>query len=227
MASSVICKLSLIVLAVVNVNAVSVYAGISECGRRPVVDILVGRVVGGRDAFDGQVPWQALVKESHLYGLLEFRKCGAVLISDKWAITAAHCSNGWFGSLVITLGVNDVRRLGDNDENTTTIIERQVKRIMIHPKFDRLRLDNDIALVELQSPVSFNSNIQPICLPNANDDFTGRNAYISGWGHTKYSKIALSVIVFFQSKFSICIPNVCLVDFFSYTQSFMFNLFSL
>lgn len=32
----------------------------------------------------GQVPWQVLIKERRLFGLLNFRKCGGVLIAPRW-----------------------------------------------------------------------------------------------------------------------------------------------
>ncbi|KAI1297158.1 Serine proteinase stubble [Halotydeus destructor] len=154
----------------------------SQCGHRPVVDRLVGRVVGGQDAFYGQVPWQALVKESQLFGLLQFRKCGAVLISDRWALTAAHCSAGWLGSLVVILGEHDLNKFAEQEK----VEERQVKRIVIHPDFDKTLFSNDIALVELTNPVRFNSNLQPICLPSRGEDFSGQVGYVSGWGYTQY-----------------------------------------
>lgn len=158
-----------------------------QCGHRPVVDQLVGRVVGGRNSFYGQVPWQALIKESRMFGLFVFRKCGAVLISDRWAITAAHCSAGWLGSLVVVLGEHDI-----GSENDASPIERKVRRIVVHPEFDRVRLENDIALVELDSAVTFSRNVQPICLPRANDDFADQSAFVSGWGRTDYSELIAS-----------------------------------
>lgn len=165
--------------------------GSAKCGRRPVVDRLVGRIVGGQDAFYGQVPWQAMVKESQIFGLLVFRKCGAVLINEKWALTAAHCNAGWFGSLVVVLGEHDLNRLQQNQR----VAERKVKRVVIHPNFSRLFLENDIALVELEEPVTFDDNVQPICLPSEDDDFTGQNAYVSGWGYTEYSKWPFGIYV--------------------------------
>jgi secreted trypsin-like serine protease len=155
----------------------------AKCGRRPVVDKLAGRIVGGKDSFYGQVPWQALVKESRVFGLIKYRKCGAVLVNERWALTAAHCAAGWLASLVIILGEHDIGRL----QNGEQVEERNVKRMIIHPKFNRLLLENDIALIELDQPVKYNTNVQPICLPSAKDgDFTGKQGYVAGWGYTSY-----------------------------------------
>lgn len=54
-----------------------------QCGRRPLEN-LNGRIVGGEEVWYGQVPWQVLIKERRLFGLLNFRKCGGVLIAPRW-----------------------------------------------------------------------------------------------------------------------------------------------
>lgn len=41
------------------------------------------RIVGGENAFYGQVPWQALIIENKL-GMINLQKCGGVLIGPKW-----------------------------------------------------------------------------------------------------------------------------------------------
>ena len=54
----------------------------SICGTRQVRS----RIVGGQNADAGEWPWAAYIKD--IYG--EFI-CGASLINEEWAITAAHC----------------------------------------------------------------------------------------------------------------------------------------
>ncbi|XP_037574360.1 mucin-2-like [Dermacentor silvarum] len=63
-----------------------------HCGVRPLHP--QGRIVGGRNSFIGEWPWQVLVKEATWLGLFIKNKCGGVLISDKYALTAAHCQPG-------------------------------------------------------------------------------------------------------------------------------------
>lgn len=44
----------------------------------------------------------------------------------------------------------------------------------------------DIALVQLAAPVTLTSLVQPICLPEASDDFPPKTAcWVTGWGHTQ------------------------------------------
>ncbi|RWS25124.1 uncharacterized protein B4U80_09205 [Leptotrombidium deliense] len=158
-----------------------------QCGSRPLEE-LIGRVVGGENTVYGQVPWQVLIKESRLFGWLSFRKCGGVLIGDRWVLTAAHCQAGWLGSLDVILGEHDIQLFQQQNANEKVIL-RKAKRVIIHPEFSRKRLENDIAIIELESEVNFDENIQPICLPKADEDFTNCMAYVSGWGKTSYNSL--------------------------------------
>ncbi|KAK9873963.1 hypothetical protein WA026_002314 [Henosepilachna vigintioctopunctata] len=77
-----------------------------ECGRRPLVK--TGRIVGGREAKFGEWPWQVLVRESTWLGLFTKNKCGGVLISNRYVLTAAHCQPGFLASLVAVFGEFDI-----------------------------------------------------------------------------------------------------------------------
>lgn len=64
---------------------------------------------------------------------------------------------------------------------------RNVLQIIRHPNWNRNTFANDIALIRLSSPLTFNANVQGIQYATANDagqGFTnpGVNARISGWG---------------------------------------------
>ena len=61
-------------------------------------------------------------------------------------------------------------------------VVRNAKRIVIHPEYNHLTLENDLALIELDSDVDYDQHIQPICLPQKGSDFVGAEAYVSGWG---------------------------------------------
>lgn len=64
-----------------------------DCGVRPHVK--QGRIVGGKSATFGEWPWQVLVRESTWLGLFNKIKCGGVLISKSYVVTAAHCQPGY------------------------------------------------------------------------------------------------------------------------------------
>lgn len=45
---------------------------------------------------------------------------------------------------------------------------------------------NDIAILRMENPVTFNDKISPVCLPQGSDvtkDFTGETVTVVGWGH--------------------------------------------
>lgn len=51
----------------------------------------------------------------------------------------------------------------------------QVKRVVKHPRYSQTNYDNDIAIVQLDSPVTFEGILNPVCMPSAGKPFTGEN----------------------------------------------------
>ncbi|MED6242205.1 hypothetical protein ATANTOWER_001571, partial [Ataeniobius toweri] len=140
------------------------------------------RIVGGQDADDGEFPWQVSLHVKR-YGHV----CGASVISTKWLVTAAHCVQD-DGSIKFSdpktwevyLGLHSQQKQG------SSLVKRNLKQIISHPFYNHHTFDNDIALMELESPVSYSDHIQPICLPAPQHDFkTGNNVWITGWGATR------------------------------------------
>ncbi|XP_060808752.1 serine protease filzig [Amyelois transitella] len=150
------------------------------CGVRPLVKS--GRIVGGKNAKFGEWPWQVLVRESTWLGLFTKNKCGGVLITSRFVTTAAHCQPGFLASLVAVFGENDI----SGDKEPRKPVSRNVRRVIVHRQYDAATFENDLALLELESPVKFDAHIVPICMPPDEADFTGRMATVTGWGRLKY-----------------------------------------
>ncbi|KAJ0059552.1 hypothetical protein NL108_001916, partial [Boleophthalmus pectinirostris] len=146
------------------------------CGTRPRKRT---KIVGGSDAGTGSWPWQVSLQMER-YGHV----CGATLVGSRWLISAAHCfqdsdaikysdSRAWrafMGMRVMTSGISGAAN-------------RQIRRILIHPKYDQFTSDYDIALLELSIPIFFNDLVQPVCIPAPSHSFaTGTNCYVTGWG---------------------------------------------
>ncbi|KAG8188740.1 hypothetical protein JTE90_023085 [Oedothorax gibbosus] len=147
-----------------------------DCGVRLMQPI--GRIVGGKNTYFGKWPWQALVKEATWLGLFVKNKCGGVLITAKYVLTAAHCQPGFFASLLVVLGTHD---LSETFNHKASVI-RNVKRMVVHRHYNAQTFENDLALLEMETPVEFSPYVVPICLPFRKEDFTGKMAFVTGWG---------------------------------------------
>lgn len=141
--------------------------------------------MGGKETQFGDWPWQVLVKESTLLGLFTKNKCGGVLISDRHVLTAAHCQPGFLASLMVELGEYDIT---GNSEFMATM-QRKVKRVVVHKDYKAPTFENDIAILELESDISRQPHIVPICMPATLDmNFEGKMGIVTGWGRTEYGK---------------------------------------
>ncbi|GLH00885.1 Serine protease lint [Gryllus bimaculatus] len=161
----------------------------NECGVRPLMQ-KYGRIVGGKGATFGAWPWQVLVRESTWLGLFTKNKCGGVLLSNRYVVTAAHCQPGFLANLVAVMGEFDL----SGELESKRSITRNVRRVVVHRGYDAATFANDLALLELETPVQFDEHVVPICLPRDNEDFTGRVATVTGWGRLKYGGGVPSVL---------------------------------
>ncbi|CAL8281648.1 unnamed protein product [Lota lota] len=130
------------------------------------------RIVGGSPAPPGSWPWLVNLQ---LDGAL---MCGGVLVDSSWVVTAAHCFAGSRSESYWTavVGEFDISK-PDPDEQIL-----KVNRIISHPKFNPKTFNNDIALVELTSPVVLSDRVTPVCLPPDTDPPTGSPCLVAGWG---------------------------------------------
>lgn len=139
------------------------------------------RVVNGSMAKRGHHPWQATIRTKGRGGISS-HWCGAVLISKRHLLTAAHCLVGYpKGAYFI--------RMGDHYANIAESSETDsfIENWYIHEKFrDKTHMNNDIALIVLKNPVRFSDYIQPVCLPEKGAPLqVNRLCTISGWGSIK------------------------------------------
>ncbi|XP_029986364.1 coagulation factor VII, partial [Sphaeramia orbicularis] len=144
------------------------------CGR-PLVHFSP-RVINGHICPKGHCPWQALLSENHQY------ICGAIVLSPRWMLTAAHCVSSKPSAVFhVTVGEHD----RNQDEKTEQ--KRRVDRVLIHPGYNQSSSDSDLALLRLYHPVKLGRYVVPICLPARNSTATRtlatvRLSTVSGWG---------------------------------------------
>ncbi|XP_020845145.1 serine protease 55 [Phascolarctos cinereus] len=61
--------------------------------------------------------------------------------------------------------------------------KRNVSKLILHPNFNEMFMDHDIALMLLDSPIEFNIQKIPICLTKTIKDV--KECWVSGWGLTR------------------------------------------
>ncbi|XP_053547477.1 suppressor of tumorigenicity 14 protein [Bombina bombina] len=150
-----------------------------NCGKRPYSR--KSRIVGGVNADIGEWPWQV-----SLHTAKDGHTCGASLVSPSILLSAAHCFQDMQGirysdPAVWTayLGLHDQAKRTSNKD----VEVRKIKRIVAHKDFSDFTYDNDIAVLELERPVTYTDFIQPICIPDSSYDFpAGKSIWVTGWG---------------------------------------------
>ncbi|XP_064110506.1 venom serine protease Bi-VSP-like [Macrobrachium nipponense] len=143
------------------------------------VSALSTRIVGGAPTAVKEHPWVVSLMRT---GVNPNQYCGGALLSNRHVLTAAHCLAGFdWNTIWVRLGEYDFRRTDESPH-----VERRISSFRLHPNFVARTFDNDIAVLVLESPVTFNDYIRPICLPPANEAFTGATATVAGWGAVSY-----------------------------------------
>ncbi|XP_076633430.1 serine protease notopleural [Colletes latitarsis] len=145
------------------------------CGRRLFPE---SRIVGGSRSSFGKWPWQISLRQWRTSTYLH--KCGAALLNENWAITAAHCvENVPPSDLLLRIGEHDLA----NEDEPYGYQERRIQIVASHPQFDPRTFEYDLALLRFYEPLlPFQPNVLPICLPDDDESYVGRTAYVTGWG---------------------------------------------
>ncbi|XP_064817321.1 suppressor of tumorigenicity 14 protein-like [Oncorhynchus masou masou] len=159
-----------------------------DCGRSL---FKTSRIVGGQDAEEGEFPWQVslhIKNSGHV--------CGASIISQRWLVTAAHCVQDDAKTRYSQPGVWEAYLgLHVQKQNSKNVQKRNLRQVISHPYYNAYTFDNDIALMELDSPVTFSDYIRPICLPSPQHTFPqGNSVWITGWGATREGGSGASVL---------------------------------
>lgn len=169
-------QLMLILIATDSDNLIKDPVNMDGCGIVQSPRQLQTRmIVGGAPAAPGRWPWQIAVLDRRRRLI-----CGGTLITNEFVITAAHC---------ITKGMNVVAGEYNLEELDGSEQERRVISAYKHPDYNKDNVENDIALLKLESPLELSQQIWPACLPAQNEELkAGRMATIVGWGAVAYYK---------------------------------------
>ncbi|XP_069354104.1 uncharacterized protein [Maniola hyperantus] len=130
------------------------------------------RIVGGEDAPEGGAPYQASLRS-----LFNSHFCGGSIISNRWILTAAHCTVGQSAfSIKVVVGTNSLTSGGD---------KYSVEKIIVHEKYNSMLISNDVSVVRVATEIEFNDLVQPIALPDSNTE-GGADLILTGWGRISY-----------------------------------------
>lgn len=153
-------------------------------------------IVGGTPAQPGEFPHMALL--GYANGNTIQWNCGGTLISDRYVLTAGHCTRTRYGNVrKIRLGELNLERNDDGAEPQDFDVEQSIT----HPLYKQPKKYNDIALIRLSTAVEFNRFIRPACLWTK-FPIKHNKTIATGWGNTEFGgaksdgllKVALDII---------------------------------
>ncbi|XP_055545688.1 trypsin 3A1-like [Wyeomyia smithii] len=151
-----------------NKRMPTAYYRLTEPIERPP---FMGRIVGGVDVDIENYPYQLSLQRGGSHS------CGASVISDHWALSAAHCTFPLPDVSIITLRGGSSSRLEGG-------VVFAVDRIENHPEYNDDTLEIDVCLLHTVETLE-GVNIVPIALVPAETYYPdGTRAVVSGWGLT-------------------------------------------
>ena len=116
---------------------------------------IVSKIIGGERVIKRSWGWMVSLRKypDHTHF------CGGSILSNSWILTAAHCVAGHKPSnIMIHVGSLYLQYSSQ---------QRTVRRIISHPNYNSGNYVNDIALIQLSSPLDINDpNLAKICLPS-------------------------------------------------------------
>ncbi|XP_074595220.1 clotting factor G beta subunit-like [Brevipalpus obovatus] len=179
---------SLFILSVSLFSLVSTFDE-ENCG----VANSVSRVFDGQRIKHRKYPWLIYLSIATKIG---DSSCGAVLISEKLVLTAAHCvhymeeitlKNGEKGEVYTQIKPEAVQVYLDmiNTAKYDDSPPQAVDKIMSGIFYRENIPGYDIALLVLKNPVKISRKIAPICLPTFDGEpYEGQKLTVAGWGET-------------------------------------------
>uniref|UniRef100_A0A4W6DI21 trypsin n=1 Tax=Lates calcarifer TaxID=8187 RepID=A0A4W6DI21_LATCA len=144
------------------------------------------RMLGGQPTTPTQIQWQVALEMNSQF------QCGGAYIGGCWVVTAAHCIGPHPSAFKAKFSLWKRIRV----QPSTDLVP--VKDIHVHPEYNPITRENDIALVKLEKlPFSEeclmeNPAVTPVCVPWTTQLFhPNHTCTISGWGQTSGGRLSL------------------------------------
>jgi len=134
------------------------------------------RIVGGRPAKDGEVPYIISLQRKGWSGGWS-HSCGGSILNENTIITAAHCVDGAAASS-LQIRYNTLRHATGGELVA-------IKTVKGHPNYNSRNIDNDVAIIITAKPLTISGNVGVVVLPDQGSDLAGgTQVTVSGWGTT-------------------------------------------
>ncbi|CAF4190181.1 unnamed protein product, partial [Adineta steineri] len=139
----------------------------------------VTRILGGETAGTNNWGWVVSVKVETTGDRVKL--CGGSILSSTWIITAAHCMSGVTASKVTIYAGSNAKYDGQS---------RVASTIIVHPSYNSNTKADDIALIQLSTPLTMSTAVKPVCIPSVSSatlsagEWPSANLYVVavGWG---------------------------------------------
>ncbi|NWX43598.1 PAMR1 protease, partial [Steatornis caripensis] len=151
-------------------------------GRAPVCIPICGKaenITLQKAATSNRWPWQAAiyrtangVKDNSLRKGAWILICSGALVNERTVVVAAHCVTDLGKTIVLKTAELKVvlgKFYRDDDRDEKTIQNLRISAIIVHPNYDPILLDSDIAIIKLLDKARISSRVQPICLSSSHD----------------------------------------------------------
>ncbi|XP_066957791.1 neurotrypsin-like isoform X2 [Macrobrachium rosenbergii] len=141
----------------------------------------LGKVRGGRISSRYDVPWLASLRVRSRNGYTQ--ECGAVMISEDYILSAAHCFE-LQGKLDFIVSIGDFNTNFDDSSQQDFFIDK----LWLSELFEETGFgDNDIALIKIERKhgrgIRFGGRVKPICLPKLGETYENlHSCNVTGWG---------------------------------------------
>lgn len=151
------------------------------------------RIVGGHESQRLAWPWQAQfdIEFSNFVFWSGESECGGSIIHPQWVLSAAHCFEKKLTqslkSVKVILGAHNI----SNEVEETRLVLNAAK-IVTHHRYTHWIMGYDIALIKLERALEFDgkdSQLAPVCLPEAGRETQGDKCVATGWGRLSSGKI--------------------------------------
>jgi len=160
-----------------------------KCGRRNVNGI-GARIAGFEEGQSQFGEWPHMCAVLHDKPLdngetANLYKCGGSLIAPGVILTAAHCINDFKPypqQLKVRCGEWDTQQQVEALPHQ----DRYGASVKIHPEFNPKNLQNDVALIFVDSDFELNFHVDTVCLPRPNQQYDSSQCFATGWGKDNF-----------------------------------------